>query len=209
MRKASVITADIVNSTKLSKVDLKKLMNVLVMIFQKHQYEFFRGDSFQVLVRNPTEALQVLLAARLAAMKLLPAHAMPVTDVRTSIGIGNVKLPVRVLQTATGEAFVLSGRNFDKMGKDERTIINCSESNEIAAVGLNIIARFIDYLFQRLTVKQAAVVFELLMSRTQTETARRLKKSQATINKHVQSAGWVQIEMLLKNYELLVNSIQR
>ncbi|MES2882396.1 MAG: hypothetical protein V4676_09630 [Bacteroidota bacterium] len=52
------------------------------------------------------------------------------------------------------------------------------------------------------------MVFELLMSRTQTETARLLKKSQATVNKHVQSAGWVQIEMLLKNYDLLVNSIK-
>ncbi len=208
MPKASVITADIVNSTRLSKAELKKLMNVLTSVFKEHQYEFFRGDSFQVLVKKPADALTVLLAARLATMKLLPAQTMPVTDIRASIGIGNVKLPVRALQTAGGEAFVLSGRNFDKMTKEERLIVTCNESNETVAVGLKVIACFIDYLFQRLTVKQAAVVLELLMNHTQTETARRLKKSQATINKHVQSAGWVQIEMLLKNYKLLVNSIQ-
>ncbi len=69
-------------------------------------------------------------------------------------------------------------------------------------------AQFIDYLFQRLTYKQAAVVWELLMDRTQIETAKRLKKSQATIHKHVQSAGWREIEKLLTDYKNLVPLIE-
>ncbi|MES2882397.1 MAG: hypothetical protein V4676_09635, partial [Bacteroidota bacterium] len=125
MQKVSVITADIVNSTQLTKAEIKKLATVLGLVFKDYQYEFFRGDSFQVLVKKPVDALSVLLAARLAAMKLLPAETVPFTDIRASIGIGNVKMPVRVLQTATGEAFVLSGRSFDKMRKEERLIITC------------------------------------------------------------------------------------
>jgi hypothetical protein len=67
---AAVITADIVNSTKIAKADYKKLMKNLTGILQEHQHEFFRGDSFQVLIKSPNEALQVLLQARTAAMKL-------------------------------------------------------------------------------------------------------------------------------------------
>jgi len=86
----AVITADIVNSTKLSKTEYKKLMKSLTAVLQEHQHEFFRGDSFQVLVKSPSNALQVLLQARTAAMKLSEA-SMPVTDIRASIGIGQVK----------------------------------------------------------------------------------------------------------------------
>jgi hypothetical protein len=133
---------------------------------------------------------------------------MPVADIRASIGIGSIKLPVKSFQTASGDIFVLSGRAFDNMSKDERLAIVCNEKNKVVYLGLKIAAHFADYLFQRLTLKQAAVVFELLMKRTQTDTARRLKKTQATVNKHAQSAGWPEIERLLEEYENLVKLIE-
>ena len=71
-----------------------------------------------------------------------------------------------------------------------------------------MLSQFVDYLFQRLTVKQAAVVFELLMKRTQIETAKKLKKTQATINKHTQAAGWREIENLLEDFENCIQLIE-
>ena len=204
---AAVITADIVNSTKIAKADYKKLMKNLTGILQEHQHEFFRGDSFQVLIKSPNEALQVLLQARTAAMKLTES-SMPIADIRASIGLGNVKLPVKSFQTASGDVFILSGRSFDKMEKDERLIIICEEKNKAVNSGLKVLSQFIDYLFQRLTFKQAAVVYELLMNRTQIDTAKRLKKSQATVHKHTQAAGWPEIEKLLMEYKTLVTLIE-
>ena len=204
---AAVITADIVNSTKIAKADYKKLMKNLTGILQEHQHEFFRGDSFQVLVKSPNEALQVLLQTRTAAMKLTES-SMPIADIRASIGLGNVKLPVKSFQTASGDVFILSGRSFDKMEKDERLIIVCDEKNKAVNSGLKVLSQFIDYLFQRLTFKQAAVVYELLMNRTQVDTAKRLKKSQATVHKHTQAAGWPEIEKLLMEYKTLVTLIE-
>jgi hypothetical protein len=200
---SAVITADIVNSTKLSKAEYKKLMKNLSVVLQQHQHEFFRGDSFQVVIKSPEEALKILLQTKTAAMKL-SGELMPVADIRASIGIGTLKLPVKSFQTASGDVFVLSGRGFDKLPKDERLTIVCNEKNKAVNLGLKVIAQFIDYLFQRLTFKQAAVVHELLMNRTQTETAKRLKKSQATVHKHIQSAGWPEIEKLLEDYKNLV-----
>jgi hypothetical protein len=205
---SAVITADIVNSTQLSKADSKKLMKSLLRILEQYQHEFFRGDSFQVYVKSPVEALWLLLQMRAAAMKLASETSMPMTDIKGSIGLGAVKLPVKSLRTASDEAFILSGRSFDKMKPDQRLVITCNEKNHTANLALRVIAQFIDYLFLRLTTRQASVVSELLLKRTQTETAKRLKKSQATVHKHIQSAGWPETEKLLKEYETLIHSIE-
>jgi len=202
---SAVITADIVNSTKLSKAEYKRLMKSLEEILQPYQHEFFRGDSFQVFVKSPDQALRVLLQARTVAMKL--SESSP-SDIRASIGIGQVKLPVKSFQTASGDVFILSGRSFDKMVKDERLIIVSDEKNKAVNLGLKLISQFIDYLFQRLTFKQAAVVYELLMDHSQIDTAKKLKKSQATIHKHIQAAGWPQTEKLLTDYKELIALIQ-
>lgn len=205
--KTAVITADIVNSTRLSKVEYKKLIKNLEAILKDHQHEFFRGDSFQVLVKSPEDALRILLQARTTAMKL-SGTSMPVADIRGSIGIGNVKLPVKSFQAAAGDVFILSGRAFDTIAKTERLLIVCDEKNKAVNLGLELVSRFVDFLFQRLTFKQAAVVSELLMNRTQIDAARRLKKSQATVHKHTQSAGWPEIETLLSHYKKLVDLIE-
>jgi hypothetical protein len=207
MMKTAVITADIVNSTRIPKAEYKKLLKNLEAILQEYQHEFFRGDSFQVFIKSPEDALRVLLQTRTAAMKL-SGTSMPVADIRASIGIGNIKLPVKSFQTASGDVFVLSGRAFDKMTKDERLTIDCDEKNKAVNLGLKLVAQFADYLFQRLTFKQAGVVNELLMNRTQVDVARRLKKSQATIHKHSQSAGWPEIEKLLADYKNLIALIE-
>jgi hypothetical protein len=207
MTEGAVITADIVNSTLLPKAEAKKLSKQLTLLLEPHKHEFYRGDSFQVYIKSPEEALRLVLQLRTAAMKLPLEASMPRTDIRSSIGIGPVKLPVRELKTATEEAFVLSGRAFDKLEKDQRLVISCPEQYKTANIGFRVIADFVDFLFQRLTTKQAAVVSELLTNRNQTETAKRLKKSQATVHKHTQSAGWPQMEKLITEYRLLLGSI--
>ena len=204
---SAVITADIVNSTKLSKPEYKKLVKSLTVVLQPHQYEFFRGDSFQVLIKSAEEAFKILLQTRTSAMKLSGA-SMPTADIRASIGIGNIKFPVKSFQTASGDVFVLSGRSFDKLPKEERLIMVCDEKHKAINLGLKLTSQFIDYHFQRLTFKQAAVVHELLMNRTQIDTAKRLKKSQATVHKHTQSAGWPEIEKLLEDYKNLIALIE-
>lgn len=205
---SAVITADIVNSTKLSKLQGKKLSDNLVAVLENQKYEFYRGDSFQVYLKSPSEALSVTLQLRTIAMKVLLKTSVPIIDIRASIGLGTVDGAVKTLKTASGEAFILSGRAFDKIDNEQRLVICCNEKYKAAAVAFDITAYFLDYLFQRLTFKQAAVVSELLMNRTQTEAARRLKKSQATINKHTRSAGWPQIDKLLAQYKALVNLIE-
>lgn len=205
---AAVITADIVNSTRLTKPDEKKLLTALTQIFQDYKLEFYRGDSFQVYLKTPLEAFQLTLRARTMAMKLLPSASDHVFDVRASIGVGTVDHPVKSLKIASGEAFILSGRAFDEMKPEQRLLIQCTEHEKAVNEGFKIIGHFTDYLFRHLTAKQAAVVFELLLGFTQIDIAKRLKKSQSTINKHTQAAGWPEIERLITEYQNLIQLIK-
>ena len=206
MPPVAVITADIVNSTRLKKAEEKQLINSLSVILKSYKFEFYRGDSFQAYLPEPKQALKIVLQARAAAKRLSSGFSSPLADVRASIGIGSITTPVKDLNTAKGEAFLLSGRAFDEMSKAGKRL-RIQSANETFNPGLKIIANYADSLFSQLTSKQAAVVFELLMDHNQVETAKRLKKSQPTINKHAQSARWMEINNLLEDYQLFINQL--
>jgi hypothetical protein len=207
MRKAAVITGDIVNYTKLSSTNQKKLIDIISSLAKPYKLGFYRGDSFQVYLKRPNESLKLLILLRAAAKKINQGSKMPLADIRASIGIGEVEEPVRTLKTATGEAFILSGRSFDAIvGSLQKLIIQSAIPSMEPA--LKVIAYFVDYLLERLTSKQAEVVFELLNGHAQIEAARILHKSQATISQHLQSAGWAEIEKLLNEFDGLISQIQ-
>ena len=114
----AVITGDIVNSTKFKAAKEKKLLIILKEVLLPYQFEFYRGDSFQVYQKNAAEALKTALLCRTAAICITPGmDDNTAADVRISIGIGPVKAPIRLLSNAKGEAFVLSGRSFDEIAK--------------------------------------------------------------------------------------------
>ncbi len=116
------------------------------------------------------------------------------------IGIGNVTPPVRTLNTSLDDAFVLSGRSLDDLNNSDNRL-KIESSNDKANGAFRVISYFLDYILSQLTTKQAAVLFELLMGRTQTEAAKKLRKSQVTINKQVHAAGWLEIERLLLEFK--------
>ena len=198
----AVLTGDIVNFTSLGVLSQKKLIADLSGLMHSHKFDFYRGDSFNAYIRNPGDALRLALQLRAWTRRLIRSASGPEADIRISIGIGEVESPVRTLRTATGEAFNLSGRNFNSMLKSEERLIMVSGDQALNPL-LKVMALFIDYLLNRLTAKQAEVVFELSNHRTQTEVAERLHKSQATVNQHVQSGGWHELEILLNEYESL------
>jgi hypothetical protein len=207
MRIGAIITADIANYTQLSPGDQKKLISQISFLSKNQKIEFYRGDSFQIYLKHPKEALKMILQLRTAAKAVANHSSKPVADIRAGIGIGEVDTPVRMLRTATGEAFVLSGRGFDSTANSKRRLIIQSKTPSFNQT-LKVIASFVDYLVDRMTTKQAEVIFELLNNLTQLEAARKLHKSQPTINQHIQSAGWTEIVNLMDDYEAITAQIE-
>ncbi len=197
----AVITADIVNSEPSWAKELGKRLEQTINDHQTAAKVFFyRGDSFQSYLPDPVSAYRVALKLRTQAKLFEKDRPEVQTDVRISIGIGSVELPITQLATAQGEAFTISGRSFDEYVKNEKRLhIQCRD--EKTNLTFQSISLFTDFLFQTLTMKQAEVLEHLLNHRTQIETAKSLHKSQSTVNRHVQSMGWKQMEELLGLYE--------
>lgn len=202
----AVLTGDIVNSTRLKKITEKKLLKILSQVLAAHQFEFYRGDSFQVYVKNPTEALKTALICRAAAISLVKSETISESDIRISIGIGAVTIPVKKLGTAKGEAFILSGRAFDEM-TGAGTRLAMVSGNSLANAGLEIISDYLNAIFKVMTGKQAEVIFELLQGKAQQEVAGLLKKSKSTVHQHVMAGRWTEIEKLLQQYENIINQL--
>jgi hypothetical protein len=114
----AVLTGDIVGSRRLSAEGLQRTRSLLAdgaARFRRRQPralcgvpEVFRGDAWQLLLREPRWALRLAL--------LVQALLLAGNDVRTriSIGIGGVEvINRRRISVSTGEAFMLSGHALD------------------------------------------------------------------------------------------------
>ena len=204
----AVLTGDIVNSTRLGTNREKKLMKTLQQVFNNNKFEFYRGDSFQLFLHDATTALQTALLCRTFAISLSDEKTGDHFDVRISIAAGKSKTPQKALSASRDEPFILSGRAFDEMIKQEKRLAIIT-SHSLANIGLEVICDYLNAVFSTLTRKQAEVIFELLQGKTQQMVADKFKKSKSTIHQHVSAGRWTEIEVLLKQYEKIINQLSQ
>jgi hypothetical protein len=127
-------------------------------------------------------------------------------DIRISIAIGKVILPIGNLGTATDEPFVLSGRKLDNLKEEERRLaIVCGDPK--ANIGFDVMSTYIDSIFGKMTPRQADVIVELLNGISQQRLAESLGKSRSTISELAAAGRWSEIGHLLQQYEELVKLI--
>lgn len=186
-----VLTGDLVNSTNIAVEWRQKVagaLNVCVTDFSPLtpiKIEMYRGDSFQVVVDNPELSLAVAVALR-AKLRASTPEKKDIWDARISVGIGDVSYESDNIVTSDGEAFRLSGRAFDIMGK-KRLIITTpwSEFNN----AMELVTRFADDVVSSWTVKQARVAYHsLLFPKTQKDIAADLGMKPQNLNSHWTSA---------------------
>jgi hypothetical protein len=203
----AVLTGDIVNSTQLPPSQEAWLLEVLDRFLNPHTHEFYRGDSFQAYIKEPSDALRLALACRAVTIEITTKEEGSVRgDIRISIGIGEITSPVRALGSAKGKAFVLSGRELDEIQETERRLaITCG--NPIADIGLQVMADFLDNIFQEMTGKQADVIVELLRGVTQQQLTISREKAKSTISELANAGKWPEIERILQQYEQLIKQL--
>ncbi|MCW4470599.1 hypothetical protein OGH69_16630 [Flavobacterium sp. MFBS3-15] len=201
----AVITADIVNSTKLKPKDFKGLVNDIENMFEApNRVEFYRGDSFQALIAEGADAYRLMLLARL---KAITYSAKERTDIRMGISLGTVNTETGHLGSNLEEIFISSGRTFEKFGKQgsQLLLINCGE--EAADFSYGLIARYTDSLLGRISAKQAFAMYHLLSGKSQKEIAALLEKSEPTISEHIKKARFDELKNLLDDFENLTKRI--
>lgn len=113
----SVITGDIIDSRQQKSKDWVEDLKKILSPFGETpgQWEVYRGDEFQIEIKNPEEALltAILIKAQLRAIKL---------DARMSIGFGDKTYNGEKISESYGSAFINSGELFETLKKQKVTL---------------------------------------------------------------------------------------
>jgi hypothetical protein len=206
----SIITADVVNYTKLAQSSEGNLIDNFtkwtkkMIVFPEVKYEVFRGDSFQCIIPNLNQTLKICLLNRAYFLRL--SKNQNGLDLRQSIGIGEVSSLKKTLSRSDGEAFRYSGRSFDEMDKKGNRIVFKSSFPEIDAE-LNTSFTLLEAIIQGWTSTQAEVFFYKLQGKKEKEIAEQLTISQPAVNRHLKAVSWSAIDTLLNRFEELITKI--
>ncbi|MEB0261143.1 MULTISPECIES: hypothetical protein [unclassified Mucilaginibacter] len=209
MKIYAVVTGDIKNFTKLpddrrSKLVVETEMLMRKMVKHPKDAQVFRGDSYQLLTEDVTQVLKRCI--RLICWFKLNSDRFSLgenvtkkdsrvhLDTRLSIGIGEIAYEGKSVLDSDGEAFHLSGRNFDILNKDEIIRLNTfdEQRNEV----YEMILIFINSIMKTWTPSQAETIFELLGKddNTQDKIAKKLKMTQPAIASSLRAARWKEVE---------------
>jgi hypothetical protein len=203
---AAVLTGDIVNSTAMTTARERALLTKLKKALPANQTSFYRGDSFQVFLKEAERSLRTALICRTLAISLTDGDEVR-GDIRIGIGVGKVRLPVRIPEAAQGEAFVLSGRGLDEIEETEEQL-SIRSGHALADIGFEVMANYLDAIYRDMTGKQAVVLLGLLQGQTQQHIASKIKKSQSTVSQLANAGRWPEIARLLQQFEMLINQIK-
>jgi predicted protein (fragment) len=203
-----VITGDVVGSTKINDFGkLPKLINDLIteisLCCTKCKVEIGRGDSFQVLVEDPKQALLVALLIRAGFRKSSIDLGNKDLDVRLSVGIGEVSYMDEKIGQSNGEAFILSGHGFDNLTKIQRLSVQ-TFSDSINSE-LKVETAFVDDIVSNWTHLHGEIMYQALLTDiTQCELAKKLGTSQQNICKRLCCAKEKLVRLYLNRFYSLI-----
>ena len=198
----AILTADIIHSAKVNpKIWLAKLKSVLNTIGKSPAaWQIYRGDSFQLIIKDPREALSVAI---LIKATLRAVHPL---DVRIAIGIGNVNHRATKITESNGTAFIHSGEKFEflKAGKQNLAIQSPwpdfdEEINILLKLGLIAMDNW--------TVASAQMVHDALLipGISQEELGKRAGIRQSAVSRRLKRAWFDEIIALIDRYKNQLN----
>lgn len=200
----SVITGDIVESRKAdSAAWLPRLKKVLSAEGKSpRSWEIYRGDSFQVEVKEPENALLVAIRIK-AAIK-----SVKNLDVRMAIGIGERNSTTKRVAESDGEAFIRSGETLEALKKSKHTLAIKTPWEEFDRE-MNICFRLASIPMDDWTPNSAELIQILTNNRylTQKALARRLGVTQPSISERQNRSHYEEVMDLEELYREKVNRL--
>ncbi|RPD94504.1 hypothetical protein EGM88_12245 [Aureibaculum marinum] len=212
----TVITGDLIDSTKYTPSELDAILNVVNDEFDYFRttydvdFKIFRGDSFQGVVLDSSLALDLVLTIKTVVNKI-PINRKKIsglTDFRIAIGIGNINLKRDSILESNGEAFQFSGKTLDTMKGDyPRLLLKTADEN--LNEEFNVHFALLDSVTSKWSVASAEVVYYLLKGKKETEVAKILGINQSAVNHRKKAANWDAVAMLLKRYKVAIGNYAR
>ncbi len=206
-----VITGDIIESSAIQMEyrdflleSIRKIADELNVI-EPLKIEFFRGDSFQMVINQPENAMQIAILLRAGLKSHTPKECKKTWDARLSLGVGTISYHADNIVLSDGEAFQYSGRELDEIGK-RRLIVKTRWSD--VNKELQVSTAFADDVVSSWSVSQSQASYQaLLYNISQKEIAYKLQKSTQNISKLLGAAKVNLVQMYLDRYHNLISNI--
>jgi len=198
----AVLTGDLIHSrsvgdTQAYLAGLKKVLAGLKNIYG-FKAQTYRGDGFQVVLKDASQALHCALAIRAGLIGASPDKER--WDARVAVGIGAAESKGNY-----GEAFVLSGQGLDGMKKATLAVF-CSD--ERFAERAELSTEFVAATLDKWTIVEAQTYCLHLLEDSDQETiAQALGKSRVTVNKTLNRAQARLLDRYLKSISQWIKEI--
>lgn len=216
----AVLTGDIVKSTSRTSAEMRRVRSSLERAAKaiesagwpgrrsgrlvRGEPDFFRGDSWQLLLADPRWALRSAVLIRADLQSRLGV------DSRISIGLGPVSnVSTKRTSLSRGEAFSLSGQGLDEeMGARYRLAIVVPPAwRHPCADWLRVAARLCDSVIVQWQGRQVEVARLACLhpGASQAEIGELLDPpvSQQSVAKTMRSAGWPGVEDAMERFETI------
>ena len=166
--------------------------------------EFFRGDSFQMVIDAPENAMKIAVLLRAGLKSHTPAESKKPWDARLSLGVGSISYHAEQIVLSDGEAFQYSGRELDEMGKRRLMVkTRWADVNE----ELRVNTAFADEVISSWSVPQSQAVYQaLLYGTSQKELADKFHTSAQNVSKLLSAAKASLIQMYIDRYHTLISN---
>jgi hypothetical protein len=181
-----IITGDIKGSRRAKSSNWMDGLKKLFLQFGKNpgDWEIYRGDEFQLEIKNIEEALlkAFLIKAFLRTISL---------DARMSIGFGDKTFKSKRISESNGTAFINSGEAFNLMKKNKTNLVLQSPSKEFNKE-MNLLLRLGLSFMDNWLSQQAEFVFLAIQNPTisQEEMGEKLNINQAAVSKRRKRANF-------------------
>lgn len=161
----AVLTGDIIGSTKIPPENWLPVLKAALKTWGKEpaDWELYRGDSFQLKVKNPMQALEAAVYIK-AAIKTVAE-----LDVRLGIGLGEVAYTAKKITESNGTAFIHSGEVFEELSKMNQEMAIKSPWRQLDQE-MNLTLKLALVPMNQWTVSAAVTVLEVLKNPTLTQT---------------------------------------
>jgi hypothetical protein len=201
----SVITGDIINSrqVKNSRLWLSPLKKTLSSEGNSPKtWEIYRGDSFQIEIKDPSKALLVALKIKVTI------KCTKGLDVRMAIGIGQKDFAGSKVTENNGEAFVNSGEKLETLKKEKQNLAIKTSWPEFDKE-INLCIRLGLIAMDNWTTGAAQLIKILIDNQdiTQIKLAKKLKISQSSVSEKKKRAFYSEIMELESFYQEKIRNI--
>ncbi len=185
-----IITGDIINSRNANPRQWLPILKKILALNGESPgtWEIYRGDSFQLEVKNPSDTLltAIRIKANLKTIKNL--------DVRIAIGIGEKEFVASKITESNGEAFIYSGERLESLKKEKQNLAIKSRWDDFDRE-MNLYIRFALIAMDNWSTGAADLIKILIDNPdiTQTKLAEKLKITQSAVSGRQKRAYYYEI----------------